>query len=473
MSSLNGLSSSFWRICGSLSSFLASTKSRSRISASNCRLLRPSSLSVANAPTSARSNPLPPSSAALGSQGNAHYRALYAASPRLGLSYRDVLTLLAAQEAESDGLAAPYLREGLGPLDIPELEAVVTECTGLVEVWLDGRVDGSALAAFRIFAVDAALGRQLAAAVATWSNADEARISALRAGATIEGGPPIGVTDVSLTRAWLGLHAAALSDVPAYVLKQAGIWRSLFSGDGSRRRQGKAQRMALSALIDRVERLANERHAALPLEIAAKLDEAALVKARRARGLFAPEPSLWEQLNPLRPLRRAAARKLLRQVNLPENDDTARAFADVAAFEMNVRESAAQLRSILEAFELKVELDLSAISKIRTSARALSGVLDEMDQLARRLDDCPADAEAWMAAEVGTQAALNGFIKRLCAGLLILEACLAALAALEVLAPWLEENFAKARRKEIAANAPAQIAFAAPPDCEREASIGG
>jgi hypothetical protein len=391
---------------------------------------------------------------------DAHYRALYAPSPRLGLSYRDVLSVLAAEGIKSAGLGAPNLLETLGRLGPEELAAVTTECKGLAEVWLDGRVEDSPLAIFRMFNTDAVLARQLSGAVATWSAADTTRACALEAGAAMRDGP-VAVSDASRTRDWLDAHAAALAKVPAYMLTHARIWRAFFSTDGALRARCETQRKALAALIDRLARLAGESHAQLFRDNAARLDDGALGKAKRMGKLFAEDPSFLARLNPLRLIRRSAARQLLRRIGLSDDDATGRAFAAAACFELNKRAAAADLRSVLKAFELNMELDLATLSKISSAARAFAGVLDEMEMLARRLDECPARAEAWTAAGIGNRDSLNHFVERLRAGLAILETRLATSAALEVLAPSLEDEFLNARRREIETDAPSRVDFAA------------
>jgi primosomal replication protein N'' len=65
-----------------------------------------------------------------------YHGAVYAASGRLGLSYRDVIARIAAHEPGAVGLSAPILRPVLGELTPSGTEGTAGECLGLLEVWL-------------------------------------------------------------------------------------------------------------------------------------------------------------------------------------------------------------------------------------------------------------------------------------------------------------------------------------------------
>src|SRR5690606_3789434 len=76
---------------------------------------------------------------------DAYHEAVYLTDDRLGLTYREVLSLIAEHDARVAECSAPGLRVLLGPLSAGELEIVIGDCVGLVDVWLNGEASAAAL----------------------------------------------------------------------------------------------------------------------------------------------------------------------------------------------------------------------------------------------------------------------------------------------------------------------------------------
>src|SRR5262249_22312018 len=107
-----------------------------------------------------------------------YHEAVYAASDRLGLSYRDVVARIAAHERAAKGLSAPDLRSVLGALTPSDVERTVGECLALLEAWHEADFTDDTLNLFRVFACDPALESRLNADFKSLSTAENQRRAA-------------------------------------------------------------------------------------------------------------------------------------------------------------------------------------------------------------------------------------------------------------------------------------------------------
>ena len=188
---------------------------------------------------------------------DAYHGAVHAIDARLGLSYRNVLSLIARQDARAGKLAAPGLRTILGGLTAGELESVIGECVGLAEVWLAASAAG-ALAILKPFAADQALAQKIARDFAGLYEADRARTAILAERARLEPGlRSVACNGPEALDTWLKEHKSTLAAIPPGLLAHVEQWRSYLAAGGQHRSEGQAARAALQGLIGRLDRLCN------------------------------------------------------------------------------------------------------------------------------------------------------------------------------------------------------------------------
>jgi hypothetical protein len=400
---------------------------------------------------------------------DAYHNAIYAPHARLGYSYRDLLSRISTESVRAGGLTAPALRAVLGPLDPGRLEAAIGECTGLLDIWIDGAVEGSPLAVFRPFPADAGLAERIATDLRRWRARETERAQAIAADRGIPGSPaePLTIADPKPAAAWLDANAGALASTGAETLARVAIWEPFFAADSEHRAIGEEQLTALGALVQRMSRLQPIGPVATFASHARKLDDASLeVAAQRARH-FRREASLLGRISPLRLRARLAGRALMRRLGLPEGDESCAAFAEAARLERGTRQAASELQNLCLAFAVpdRGGADLPALMR---NAKALAADLDRFRTFAGRLDGCPLPADAWRSAlaaraevaEGQLPKALETFLERLARAQRVAEARIAAHAAFDAVKMHLEAGIAEDCAANIAADRPQSLAFA-------------
>ena len=319
---------------------------------------------------------------------DAYHGAVHATDARLGLSYRNVLSLIARQHARAGNLAAPGLRTVLGGLSAGELESVISECAGLIEIWL-AALAGVALKILKPFAADQALARKITQDFAALYEADKVRAAALADYVRLA--PElrcIACGDEEALGTWLKKHKSALAAIPPGILARVERWRSYLAAGGRHRSEGQKARAELQQLVDRLDRLVLSGPAVLVHPAARTWPEPDLNLLARAWPAFQMAPSLLAVLNLPALFKRRAARAVLRSHGLVPDPESCLAYAEAAQFELRVGESAAQFRTISRAFGER-PADISTRKQLAGAARLFSSDLDGFENLARIIDSCP------------------------------------------------------------------------------------
>ena len=398
---------------------------------------------------------------------DAYHEAVYAPHRRLGYAYRDVLARIGAENAHAGGLAAPGLRAILGPLDPGRLEAAVGECAGLIDAWIDGHVDGSPLAAFALFPVDASLAERIAQDFRHWQACEAKRADAIAAHRRVGG--PLTVADPKPASDWLRAHAAALTATGPEILACVVAWQPLFSTNGAYGAMGAEQRRALTALLDRLSRLsAPGRVAAFAGQVRA-LDNPSLALAARRAVHFQPAKSMLAQVNPLRLTARVTARAVMRKIGLAVDDASCAAFGQAARLERETRKAASKLHQICLDLGIVHSGEGADLATLIRKAKLLAADLDRFQTFANRLDACPLPGQAWRAAldaefEIDGGAppsALAAFPDRFAQATAVADARMHAAGAFAAIEPRLESRAARECAADIAEDRPPRLSLAA------------
>jgi primosomal replication protein N'' len=228
-----------------------------------------------------------------------YHGAVYAASGRLGLSYRDVIARIAGHEPGAVGLSAPILRPVLGELTPSGTERTAGECLGLLEVWLQADFTDDTLRMFRVFASDTALETRLKADFKSIDTAENERRAALKIAEPIAGLPAS--ANSNAIALWRRDHEAPLASLSERTKRWLSAWRNLLESKEDRPARFGAIRADLGELIDHLATLipsSNERAIYAPLSIAT---EEVLVTLAVGAPLFAANRSFFAKLNSLRP----------------------------------------------------------------------------------------------------------------------------------------------------------------------------
>ncbi|MDX2308764.1 MAG: AAA domain-containing protein [Hyphomicrobium sp.] len=327
-----------------------------------------------------------------------YHLALHATDDRLGLTYREVLAMIAENGKMAGDVSVPGVRSQLAPLSAGEVEAVISECTGLVQVWLDGGVSGTALAVLRPFATDTALAAQIASDVGALRTADENRLKALVERKKLDPElQKISCHEPDALGQWLDENQEALKDVSTDLLERASRWRSFFASGGRHVAMAEAGRKRLSDLIERLNRLAMTGPASLALAAVRewtseeiKVLSGALPALRSIGGLFS-------FLKIPQVLRRRAARAVLSRRGIRTDGASCLSHAEAANFEEEIRSALDKLIEIGSVFGEKLEC-VADRSQILVTARRLATWLDGFRDMASRLDSAPS-SDLWSHVE--------------------------------------------------------------------------
>ena len=399
---------------------------------------------------------------------DAYHQALYRPHPRLGYAYRDVLSRISAEAVHAGDLAAPALRSILGSLEPGKLEAVIGECAGLIDTWLDGEVEGSPLSIFRPVPIDESQAAGIAEGLGLWRRQEAERAKAIAAYiAAAAGHEALAVPDPRPVGEWLHTHTAALLAVSKDVFLRARSWYPYFTVKSSNRAAGAEQRRALGVLLNYLEGLSPTGRAAAFAVQVKRLDNRDLDRASRTASHF-QRASVLGRLNPMRMTSRLAARSIMRKLGLPYNDGDCIAFAEAARLERETREAALRLQKLCSSFAIEESLDGADRVTLIRIGNMLARDLDRFAEVASRLDACPLSAEAWNAAlETASQAhegrpakALAQFLYRLLLAKTVADARFAALTALGSLEPVLTPGAMAEYSGDIAEDRPVRVAFA-------------
>lgn len=387
---------------------------------------------------------------AIESDLDSYHEALHETDDRLSLTYREVLAMIAENDKLVGGVSVPDLRPILGSQSAGGLEAIISECSGLIDVWLNGGVSASALHILRPFAMDAALASQIATDFVALRAADQTRLVALGERKKLHPDlRSISCLDADSLGRWLDENQEAMEAVPQDLLERVGRWRRFFATSGAHVDMAVDGRKRLAELIDTLDRLAMTGPVSLALNAVRwwTLEEIDLISA--ALPALRVAPGLLSFLNIPQRLRRRAARSVLSRRGITVDRASCINHAEAAQFEATVRSSLQKLQEICAAFGEKLEC-LPDRSQLLTTAQRLAMQLDRFRDLADRLESAPA-SDLWphverLAHELATSRRAAG--KQPLAFLLTALGCATDVAAAnaavvksaERLAPYLTED---------------------------------
>lgn len=355
---------------------------------------------------------------ALETELDAYHEAVHATDPSLGLSHREVLALIAAQNLESRGLSAPALRQVLGPLTATELETAIGACTGLVDVWLAGGIPGQPLAVLKPLAVDQAQAEGIAALLRALFSADAARLESLGKRKLLpERHRSLNCPDNEALRNWLQSYGQELASLPASALGRCAAWRPYFSATGALKDEGTRNRNAIAELIRSLDALAMPGPAQLAHGAVAQWPEADITSLAAALPVLRAEPSLLGFLNLPAMLRRRAAHHLLATHKVTDGRTSVVAHAEAAGFEANVRTHAARLDELATSLATRLGSERNTQRSLLATAQRLAVEIDAFVRFAEIIDACPVP-DFWLhVAEAADDQSSSPPLERLIAAL--------------------------------------------------------
>ena len=384
---------------------------------------------------------------ALESDLDAYHDAVHATDERLGLSYREVLSLIAAQNLKARGLSAPELRAVLGPLTATELETVIGACKGLVDVWVTGGVPGAALAVLKPLAVDEAQAEGLASLVAAFFAADEDRVASLADRRQLpERHRGISCGDENALRDWLRNHSQDLRSLPASALRRNTAWRPYFSATVALRSEGEKIKSALAGLVASLDAIALPGPAQLVHEAVSGWPESDIATLAAALPVVRATPSILDFLNVPGFMSRRAVRLLLASHGVATERAPSIAHAEAACYESSVRSHAARLAEISAQLGERATQRATSQRVLLASAHALSQEIAAFERVAAIIDACPL-ADFWLhvvndTATDGSGTPLASLVSALEAAQRVADARSKARELLERLRPFLTDDTA-------------------------------
>lgn len=378
---------------------------------------------------------------ALETELDAYHEAVHCVDPRLGLSHREVLSLIASQNLKAKGLSAPALRQVLGPLSVTELESAIGACAGLVDVWLTGGIPGRPLAILKPVAVDQAQAEGIAATMRAFLLADAVRVQKLADRKSLpERHRGLDSRDNEALRSWLQAYGSDLTHLPADALRRCAAWRPYFSASGALRADGTRIKAALAEMIRNLDALAMPGPARIAHASVAQWPEADVVHLAGLLPALREAPSLLGFLKLASVLRRRSARRILHAHGVGFERATSIAHAEAAAFETSMRGQAAALAELAAQVGERTT-PIAAQHTLLAAAYALSQDIDAFERFARIIDVCPV-TDIWLhvtaAGDNSEAAPLAGLIAALTTVQSVADARARAAEQLQHLRPWLD-----------------------------------
>lgn len=383
---------------------------------------------------------------ALETELDAYHEAVHGTDPRLGLSHREVLSLIASQNLKAKGLSAPALREVLGSLTVTELESAIGACAGLVDVWLAGGIPGRPLAILKPFAVDQAQADGIAVLMKAFLAADAARMGSLAERKSLpERHRSLDSPDNNALRSWLQALGSDLSTMPAEALRRCAAWRPYFSASGSLRAEGTRIKATLAELMRDLDAMALPGPARIAHATVVQWPEADIAHLARLLPTLREPPSLFGFINLPSVMRRRSASRLLRSHGVTLDRVTGVAHAEAAAFETSMRAHAATLGELIMHLGER-SAPVAAQHDLLAAAHFLAQDIEAFERFACIVDNCPV-SDIWLhvttaAGEQTKAAPLADLIAALSTAQGVADARARAADLLQRLRSWLDGSAA-------------------------------
>lgn len=399
---------------------------------------------------------------ALEAQLDAFHEAVHGTDARLGMSHREVLSLIAAQNLKARGLSAPGLRQVLGPLSVTELESAIGACTGVVDVWLAGGIPGRPLTFLKPFAVDQAQAEGISTLLHSLLAADAARMLSLRDRRSLpERYRSLNSPDNEALRSWLQAHAAELSSLPVAALQRCAAWRAYFSASGTLREDATRIKIALAELIRTLDNMAMPGPAQIAHASVAQWQEADIALLATALPAVREQPSHFGFLNLRSVLQRRGARRLLASHGVAAGRSHDIAHAEAAAFETNVRGHGARFTELAAQLGERAAPISHTQPSLLGAAYGLAQEIDAFERIATIIDTCPVP-DIWLhvtaaAGECGTSPPLAPLMSALSAVQAVADARSRSTELLQRLRPWLDASTADRLINVVAQDGPAGL----------------
>ncbi|MEZ5775590.1 MAG: AAA domain-containing protein [Hyphomicrobiaceae bacterium] len=384
------------------------------------------------------------------------HEAAHAVDPRLGLSHRQVLSLIAAQNLPARGLSAPALRQVLGPLTVTELETAIGACTGLVDTWLSGGVPGRPLSILKPFAVDEAQADGLASLLRDFLAADAGRIKCLSEAAVLPVNyRGLACSDHEALRTWLERHGKELASSPASLLQRCAAWRPYFSRNDALAVDGERTKQILADLVRNVDAMAMTGPAQVAHGTVAHWPAGDIATLAAALAALRKPPSLFGFLDLAATFRRRAANRLLNSHNAASERGSMLAHAEAAAFEIALQAHAKEFDEVAAHLSAP-RLQAPTHRGLLASARQLALEVGAFERLALIVDECPVpDFWLYVAAAADAEAkSLHPLIKALSMLQTVADARASTSDRLQRMEPFLEPSHFQRFADAIARDAP-------------------
>ncbi len=318
-----------------------------------------------------------------------YHSALHSTDDRLGLTYREVLAIIAKNSKNVGDLSVPSLRQLLSELSVAELEVIISECTGLVQVWLEGGACGTPLEFLRSFAIDPALERQITSDLDALRSADDSRSLAVAERKKIDVRLQEFVChDTDALGLWLGENQTVLRNVPSDLLKRISDWRSFFSSGGPHVDLAESGRKRLWKLLDLLNRYVISGQASLAHISVRQWSSEDIAVLSGALPALSKVTGFFSFLNLPDVLRRRAARSVLSHHGVATNKESCLSYAEAANFEISMRSALQELNEIGLIFDVKIT-NIAERNKIIAMAKELAMLLESFRDMANRLDSVP------------------------------------------------------------------------------------
>jgi primosomal replication protein N'' len=373
-----------------------------------------------------------------------HQAAIHHLDERTGMTYRNLLgELIALEAARPKPLSLPGLRSFLSDLTPAEVATIEEDAAPLTRHWLPAKFEDSPLNVLRTFSPDQGsldiFSRELKGLI----DAEKLRFTT-----NAETVDSFQIDNPVPFRSWLALNEAELRSLSAQLCANLGRWLQFFrmSGNPTRGDSMLANLVAVAIELDALDASAHALQAstkvrALPDDQLAKSPILISSAFKKSTGLKRLIPTRW--------LARRKLQKLLKKMDLPDDEPGMVRFVAAVRLELHVRPLRDRIATVSTSMFGRVTNSEESPTRLAELARTLHLLLIRTQRLARAINECPEEPHLDQAVRVGGPEAIAAFLDRAGRSLRRFDSRMASLAALEAVAPYFEETWVAARRSAI------------------------